>query len=312
LRLVANTTLTKNEIKALVSLLDDSDQEVVAHVQERLIALGEQAIPFLEEVWEETLDPEGQKRIEDLIQELHLRGLTERFITWKESGATDLIEGLWLLCSYQYPDADYSHIRQQLDQIYYEAWLHVKPDMHPYDQVKALNHVLFKIHKFSANTKNFHSPANSMLNMVLESKRGNPLTLCCIYLTIAQKLDLPVYGVNLPNIFILTYKHEEMKDMQFYINVYNKGLILSKSDVDNYVYQLNLSPNEIFYQPCSNLDILKRAMRNLMVSFEKLNELEKATEVAKLLDVISAEPVSIDEDEDEESGYSEDTDEDED
>ena len=75
--------------------------------------------------------------------------------------------------------------------------------------------------------------------------------------------------------------------MQFYINVYNKGLILSKADLENYIYQLNLSPTDIFYEPCSNIDIIKRAFRNLVVSFEKVDEPEKAAEVTKLLEIVS-------------------------
>ncbi|QNF35539.1 hypothetical protein HUW51_23565 [Adhaeribacter swui] len=278
--------MTNQEIKALISLLDDEDQEIAVHVEDKLVSLGEPVIPFLEEHWEESINPDVQKKIEDLIHKLQYESLTNRLANWRKSGAENLIEGMWLVNTYQYPDADLAIINKTLDQIYYEAWLHIKPDMHPYDQIKALNHVLFRIYKFSANTKNFHSPANSMLHLALETQRGNPLTLCVIYLTIAQKLGLPVYGVNLPNLFILTYKKD---NYQFYINVYNRGLILSKTDIDSYILQLNLHPVDIFYEPCSNLDIVKRALRNLAVSFEKLNEAEKATEVNKLIDAVTDE-----------------------
>jgi regulator of sirC expression with transglutaminase-like and TPR domain len=278
--------VTNKEIKALISLLEDEDEHIATHVEEKIVSLGESMIPFLEEEWEGSINPDVQKKIEELIHKLQYDALTNRFKTWKDEGAVNLIEGMWLVNSYQYPDASLDSINKILEQIYYEAWLHVRTDMHPYDQIKALNHVLFKVYKFSANTKNFHSPANSMLHLALETKRGNPLTLCVIYLTIAQKLQLPVYGVNLPNLFILTYKHE---GFQFYINVYNKGLMLSKADIDNYILQLNLNPVDIFYEPCSNLDIVKRALRNLALSFEKLNEAEKAVEVNKLLDAINDE-----------------------
>ena len=278
--------MTNKEIKALISLLEDEDEHIALHVEEKIVSLGESMIPFLEEEWESSINPEVQKKIEELIHKLQYDALTSRFMAWKESGATNLVEGMWLVNSYQYPDASLETINKTLDQIYYEAWLHVRTDMHPYDQIKALNHVLFKVYKFSANTKNFHSPANSMLHLALETKRGNPLTLCVIYLTIAQKLQLPIFGVNLPNLFILTYKHESF---QFYINVYNKGLMLSKADIDNYILQLNLNPVDIFYEPCSNLDIVKRALRNLALSFEKMNEAEKAVEVNKLLDAITDE-----------------------
>jgi hypothetical protein len=77
---------------------------------------------------------------------------------------------------------------------------------------------------------------------------------------------------------------------------------LSKTDIDNYILQLNLNPVDIFYEPCSNLDIVKRALRNLALSFEKLNEAEKAMEVNKLLDAITdeANPAQKDESEEDE------------
>ncbi|WP_299825182.1 transglutaminase-like domain-containing protein [uncultured Pontibacter sp.] len=278
--------MTKNEIKALISLLDDRDHEVASHVEKQIVALGVGVIPYLEEEWEETLDTELQKKIEDLIHNLQFDGLMVRLKEWKENGAKDLLEGMYLVNSYLYPDVEYANITRTIDQLYFDAWTHMKEEMHPYDQVKALNNVLFKEKRFTANTKNFHSPANSMLHLVLETKRGNPLTLCVLYMTLAQRLDMPVYGVNLPNLFILTYK---LDGVQFYINVYNKGLILSKSDIDNYILQLNLNPIDIFYEPCSNLDIIKRALRNLAFSFEKMNDPEKATEVTKLLTSITDE-----------------------
>jgi len=290
--------VTNKEIKALISLLEDEDEGIASHVEEKIVSLGEAMIPYLEEEWESSINPEVQKKIEELIHKLQYEGLMSKLIAWEKGGAVNLIEGMWLVNSYQYPDASLENINKTLDQIYYEAWLHVRPDMHPYDQIKALNHVLFKLYKFSANTKNFHSPANSMLHLALETKRGNPLTLCVIYMTIAQKLELPIYGVNLPNLFILTYKKD---DFQFYINVYNKGLMLSKADIDNYILQLNLNPVDIFYEPCPNLDIVKRALRNLALSFEKLNEAEKAVEVNKLLDAISDEPTTAASGEEEES-----------
>ena len=282
--------MTKKEIKALISLLDDHDYEVAAHVEQKIVSMGESIIPFLEEEWEETLDSDLQKRIEDLIHDLQFGGLMRRLKQWKENGAQDLIEGMWLVNSFMYPDVDLGNITKAMEQLYFDAWTHMREDMHPFDQVKALNNVLFREKRFSANTKNFHSPANSMLHLALETRRGNPLTLCVIYMTIAQKLDMPVYGVNLPNLFILTYKKD---GVQFYINVYNKGLVLSKADIDNYILQLNLNPVDIFYEPCSNLDIIKRALRNLAFSFEKMDDPEKATEVTKLLTAISEDDPSL-------------------
>lgn len=100
---------------------------------------------------------------------------------------------------------------------------------------------------------------------------------------VAQKLGLPIYGVNLPNLFVLTYKTE---NLQFYINVFNRGLVFYKSDIDNYIAQLNLKPNEIFYNPCNNVDIIRRVLRNMAMSFEKTSNTEKLKEIEMLLKIL--------------------------
>ncbi|HSZ24149.1 MAG TPA: transglutaminase-like domain-containing protein [Cytophagaceae bacterium] len=278
--------MEENKIKALIALLDDEDKEVVSMVEKEIMSIGEMIIPHLELEWENNFNPIVQKRIEDLVHNLHYDILTSRLSEWKKQGGVDLLEGLWLVATYQYPDLEFKKIKSDIEQIYFETWTQLNNELLPMDQVKILNNVLFGQLKFSANTKNFHSPSNSMLNIVLESKKGNPISLCAIYMLVAQKLKLPVYGVNLPNLFILTYKSEST---QFYINAFNKGLIFTKTDIDNYIAHLNLSPMDVFYQPCSNIEIIHRVLRNLIVSFEKLGDSYKVEEVKMLLSCISDE-----------------------
>ncbi len=268
------------EIKALVSLLEDDDESVVAEIEEKIMSIGTGIIPFLEEEWETNFNPTIQTRIEDLIHVLQFELVQERFLDWKENEQDNLLKGLWITATYQYPDLEYDQLRADFEQLYIDAWREFRDDMTPFDQIKILNSVLFDGFKFRANTKNFHSPANSMINAVLESKKGNPISLSAIYLMIAKRLDLPVYGVNLPNLFILTYKNDST---QFYINVFNKGLIFLTEDIDNYLDNLQLERRDIFYQPCSNLDMILRMLRNLIVSFEKLGDYHKSDEIKIIL-----------------------------
>jgi regulator of sirC expression with transglutaminase-like and TPR domain len=276
--------MEEKELKALVSLLDDEDKQIVSHVEQKILSIGKGIIPFLESEWESNLNPAVQARIEELIHTLQYELLRERLKNWYSSPEQDLITGMWIVATYQYPDLELEKLKQDLEQIYYETWLEFRPDLHPYDQVKVINSVLFNKLKFGANTKNFHSPGNSMINVVIESHKGNPISLCVIYMLVAQKLKLPVYGVNLPNLFILTYKDD---NHQFYINAFNRGLIFSKQDIENYIHELHLVPQKSFFEACSSLEIIRRVLRNLVMSFEKIGEHAKADEVKVLLVEIS-------------------------
>lgn len=273
--------MKQSEIKALVSLLDDEDYEVLNHVETKIRSMGDTIIPYLEDRWEESsLSPLMQKKLEDLIHDLQYNAFYDRLLNWRNTGSEDLLEGMWAIATYQYPELSMEKLRQDVEQIYYEVWLEIRDGMHPMDQIKTLNSVIFGKLKFGANTKHFHSASNSMLNIVIDLKKGNPISLCVIYLLVAQKLNLPIWGVNLPNLFILTYKSG---NMQFYINVFNRGLVFSRVDIDNYIAQYNFPQNEIFYQPCNNLDIIRRVLRNLTLAFEKVGDDDKVKEIERAL-----------------------------
>ena len=276
-----------NELKALISLLDDEDREVVEHVEKQIRQLGGQMIPLLETEWESSFNPDLQKRIEEIIHDLQYESVLDRIRDWKNGGGMDLLEGLWIVATYQYPDLSLDKLKREIEQLYYDVWVDFKTDMHPDEQIKAMNTAFFTRLKFAPNTKHFHSPANSMINQVLESRRGNPITLCILYMLIARRLNLPVYGVNLPNLFVLTYRNAS--GVQFYINVFNRGLIFTRKDIDQYIDQLNLKRLDTFYQPCTNVDIVRRILRNLTLAFEKNGDMERVREVEQILNAVRDE-----------------------
>jgi regulator of sirC expression with transglutaminase-like and TPR domain len=276
--------MTDAAIKAMIHLLDDSDQEVVSMVEQQIRTLSPSIIPVLETEWEnESLNPFLQEKIENLIHDFQWKSVQTRLQFWKEAGGLDLLEGMWIISTYRYPDYSFDELKLEMDQLYYEVWPQMREDLHPMDQVKVLNSVLFDQLKFGPNSKNFHAVNNSFINQVLSTKKGNPISLCIIYLWIAQKMGMPIYGVNLPNLFVLTY---QQKGVQFYINVFNKGLIFSKTDIDNYIAQLNLTSNEMYYSPCTNIEIIRRVLRNLVMAYEKAGESAYQQELTTLIQLL--------------------------
>lgn len=273
------------ELKALISLLDDKDRDISHHVEQKIISLGELVIPFLEMAWEDFKEESVQKKIENLIHSIQFSNLKEKFKTWLENERQDLLTGMWLIAKYYYPNLELKSLRKDLKNIYYEIWRGHKAQVSPEEQIRHFNHIFFNNLNFTSNKRDFYAIGNSMFNIVLEKRRSNPIGLCITYMLIAQKLKMPVFGVNLPNLFILIYKSPKES---FYINAFNKGVIFPQKDIDNYLKQLNIKPEQKFYEPCSNLEIIQRVARNLVVAFEKREDFTKADEVKELLDIMSA------------------------
>jgi regulator of sirC expression with transglutaminase-like and TPR domain len=272
--------LKKTELKALISLLDDPDHEIFSHVKEKLISYGNEVVDVLEKEWSKNLNPIVQERIEGLIYELQVEQRTRLFVEWKESKEQDLMTGLWLISTIQYPDYLFADLKKEIELLFLEVWQKIDINLKGREAISEFNEIFFGEMKFGANTKNFHSPENSIIKSVLASRKGNPISLAMVYLMIGKKLKIPVFGVNLPNLFVLTYidDHE-----QFYINIFNKGLVFLKKDIESYIQQLNLSYQDSYFNPCTNLDIIKRFLRNVMVSYEKNGQNDKKEEVRNLL-----------------------------
>lgn len=291
--------MSENEIRALINLIDDPDEDIYGHVRDRIVQLGDGVVPVLEQAWE--LDDHGdlfRDRIEDILHAIHLQGVHDRLRSWLDRGGEDLLEATLIVARYRYPDLDEQKVKARLASIRQDIWLELNDHLTAYEKVRIFNHILFQVHGFKGNRKNYHAPQNSYINEVLDSRTGNPLSLAIIYQVLAEDLDLPLRGVNLPNHFILAYMNEatmggssdgdEGPNVLFYVNAFSQGDILGRNEIDEFLQKLKLEPRPSFYAPCTNIDIIRRLLNNLSVSYDKLGDSERGNELARLRDMLGS------------------------
>ena len=286
--------MQEKELNALIMLLEDPDDQVFEQIRNKLLSLGQEVIPELEHVWETTFNNILQTRNEDIIQTIQFNDVREALADWAHTGGDDLLHGTLLVARYQYPDLDEESVRRQIDLIRKDIWLELNPNLTAYEKVRVINHILFDVHNFSGNTSNYHAPQNSYINNVLEAKKGNPLLLSILYSILAQGLNIPIFGVNLPEHFILAYRDEMAEMMEpgeeepilFYINPFSRGAVFSRREIDDFLKQLKLDPIRSFYETCSNVDIIRRQIRNLIIAYEKLGYPNKVEDLKRLLEAL--------------------------
>jgi len=280
--------MTYSELNALCQLLDDPDSEVFSSVSDRLLSYGPQAIPVLESHWERSLDHIQQNRIEDIIHRIQFDGCRAALQAWVDSGAEDLLDGALIMARYQYPDLNEDHVRQHLARIRTDIWLDLNEGLTALEIVRVMNHILYDVHGFSGNTQNYIAPQNSFINTVLESHKGNPLSLGIITVILAQQLDIPIVGINLPEHFSLGFRDIHQPDpteMMFYINPFNRGAVFGKSEVIRFLKKMNVEPDERILRPATPLEMVYRMTNNLVLSYTRMGYLDKAEEVKALQDV---------------------------
>ncbi len=278
------------EIAALIKLLEDKDEEVFKIVAQKLIEKGTDAVSDLEKAWENSLNQFVQVRIETLIHDIQFHGITSELKEWVEKGGENLLYGVFLIAKYQYPDLIYSEIEERIDILRRDIWIEMHDNLTALEKVRVINHIMFSVHKYTGNISNFYSPGNSYINQVLESKKGNPISLSVIYATIAQGLGLPVYGVNLPLNYVLAYVDpifdEDPDGILFYINPYNKGSFISRKELEFFLTEQKFNLQPEYFRPCSNIKTLERILKNLHFSYERMGYQDKTYQIDKLLEIV--------------------------
>lgn len=285
--------MNNSEINALIKLLEDPDNSVFIAVKSRLTEIGTDILAELKAAWERSKDDLFLERSSEIISDVQFNQTFKSFKDWVKSDDPNLLEGAFLIASYKFPELDKDIILQKVEKIKRDAWLQMNDNLTPLEQIRVLNHIIYNIHKFVRNNMDFYSPKNSYLNLVLETKKGNPVSLAILYLVVANKLGLPIYGVNLPKNFILAYVEEhstsnlkttlEDKIVSFYINPYNNGAILTKREIDYFLKQQKIKPLDYFYTPCDNHTIIQRLILNLIYAYERQEDFTKADDLKKFL-----------------------------
>lgn len=284
------------DLDALISLLDDPDIEAFQHVKERIARLGPVAVPPLEAAWETSYDPVKQKRIEELVHQIQMGQVFDEFIEWVRDGCRDLLKGYLLITRFQYPDLDESKIIAQVDQIVRDIWLELNNNLTSLEKVKVLNHILFQVHNFIGFITTKPSPEIIYLNNMLESKKGNPLSLGLLYLIAGQRLGIPMQGIDLPEHFIIAYTNQVMDDtisghdsvdVQFYINPFAKGAVFSQSELGEYLKQIDADPDENYYLPNTHIQITRRLLKDLIDTYRYLKKESKARELKRFLNALN-------------------------
>lgn len=290
-----NSNSDNKELQALISLVDEPNELLFSKVREKIYDYGFKAIPMLEHAWQSSLDNLVQQRIIEIIHDIQQQHLIKELQLWLETGHDDLLKGFLILTRFQYPELDVNAVTREVGKIVQDVWLELNQDLTPLEKIKVLNHVIFDIHKFSGNTANIHLPDNFYLKPLLETHKGNPLSLGMLYIIIARSLRIPVFGVNLPKHFVLAYvdeaegnnaKNAAKDQVLFYLNPFNKGAVFTKNEIDLYVRQLKLEQSEGFYKPCNNRDIIHRMISGLIESYKAASNQEKVDGLNQLLGLL--------------------------
>jgi len=270
----------EQKIHLLIRLLDDRDDKIRAKIHDELVALGEDAEPFLEIALRSEnlrLRSEAARALESLAPQKIERKL--QHLIPSDSRELDLEEGLLIVMGFAYPEASASSVRETLDALAEEFRASLpEEEVSAEDQVRLLVKFLFVEKGFVGNFKDYTHPDNSYLNKVLERKLGLPITLSVLCMLVAKRLSLPVAGVGLPGHYIIQY--DSLSD-PVYFDPFNKGSILSTAECCEIARKSGYSFEEHHLIRSTHQETLVRILNNLVYAYVRAEQEDKAQQVKR-------------------------------
>jgi regulator of sirC expression with transglutaminase-like and TPR domain len=162
----------------------------------------------------------------------------------------------------------------------------------PTKLIEKINHELYKIENFKGNRDDYYNPSNSLLNIVVKRKTGNPLTLSILYIQLAHSLNFTLYPVNFPSHFMVKHVLDD-EENEIIIDPFNEGRIMDdyslKELLDHFYPKMNIALTRKLVDRASNPDVITRMLNNLKTSFFECQDLDNAELVNEMILDINSE-----------------------
>ena len=195
----------------------------------------------------------------------------------------DLAEAALLIACEEYPSLEPDHYLARLDTMG-EALAERLPESAEALQVaSALREYLFRQEGFRGNSDEYYDPRNSFLNDVLDRRTGIPITLSAVYIEVARRAGVPVFGVGLPGHFVVKLLGA---DREVLVDPFHGGLVVTEEDCQarlDRIFGGRVKMEPRMLAAVTPRQILQRMLRNLKALYVKEADHPRTLGVLELL-----------------------------
>ena len=146
-------------------------------------------------------------------------------------------------------------------------------------ELEALGAVLGARHGFAGATDEYDHPDNSMLDVVLERRRGLPIALSVVYVATARRAGIALDGVGLPGHYVVG-QFPAAGGPAVLLDPFAGGVPLEVPE--------SVAPADV--RPWGAHETALRMLNNLVGSYTRRNDLGRAIRAAELRLELALEP----------------------
>ncbi|MGE0609747.1 MAG: SirB1 family protein [Pirellulales bacterium] len=203
------------------------------------------------------------------------------------AGAKDIcLPGLMLeMATDAYPAVDVLGCLAEIERLGAAAARAVKSSLNEQRGLQGSLHeisrLLYEQEGFAGNTEEYYDPRNSYLNEVLRRRTGIPLSLGILYMSVAYRAGIPMYGIATPGHFMIAARHA---GRAWYVDPFQAGEVLDLAECRVRV-EANLGQDcgDEYFRPATHLEIAVRTLRNLKAAYARADRWPEVLPVQRRL-----------------------------
>lgn len=120
---------------------------------------------------------------------------------------------------------------------------------------------------FAGDRTDYHDPRNSLLDDVLDRRKGIPISLAVVAIEVGRRRDVPVEGIGLPGHFLV----RDPRLPGSYVDLFDGGRVLDRRGCREVFSQLHPQArwSEGFLAPVGPVAVVTRVLNNLANAYRR-------------------------------------------
>lgn len=256
---------------------------------ESLAGFGEAGLRVVEE--EARLLEAKSQRLKKLAARVHQDMVARELadLLKVEDGEIDLLMSSLQIARLDNADLDMAVYQRRLDRMVAAVKQRYAKEDSEEQRLDKLLKYLFEDLGYHGSNREYYHRSNSYLNEVIDDREGLPITLSLVLVEMADRLDLPVYGVGVPRHFICMYqpKGKDPAAKKRLIDPFGGGRTITRVEAS---LLSGYSLDEGSFEAASRRSIILRILSNLLAVAEGERDLDSMLRYLDVMLTIEEEP----------------------
>ena len=133
--------------------------------------------------------------------------------------------------------------------------------------------------------RRFVDPLDSLLDRVIERRKGSPLSLSIVYLLVAERLDFRLEPIGLPGYFMVGCAAD---DLPFFVDPFDQGLMRDRDELNALLHDRRVALSTPDLSPVPVREVLCHICRTLVNGYASAGDPDRARLFAGFIEEFEA------------------------